>query len=207
MKYYLDITLLPDAETHLGFLWQKVYGQIHLALVEKKLTSGNSAVAVSFPKYTESPKKGFPLGNKLRLLAPTYDQLQQLNVTKWLNRLSDYAHCTSIKEVPVTVNEFVCFKRKQFKSNILTKAERRAAHLNKPLSEVLEFFEQKGNETECKLPFINMVSLSTEKDPIRKHKFMLFIEKEGAEQLKEGEFNCYGLSGRSPDTYATVPSF
>lgn len=210
MKHYLDITLLPDAETNLGFLWQKVYQQIHIALVENKTANGNSVIAVSFPKYTKLPKKGFPLGDKLRLLAPTQDQLQQLNVTKWLNRLSDYTHCTSIKEVPTTVNDFVCFKRKQFKSNLLKKAERRASHLNKPLTEVLKFFETEGKEPECKLPFINMISLSTVNDSVGvrdKLKFKLFIEKEDVEKSKEGELNCYGLSGRSPDSTVTVPSF
>ena len=68
MNYYQDITLLPDAEANIGFLWEKVFQQVHLALVEKKNPHGKSGIAVSFPGYGN---KGFPLGNKLRLLAPT----------------------------------------------------------------------------------------------------------------------------------------
>jgi len=61
MKYYLDITLLPDAETNLGFLWHKVYQQVHIALVENKVAKNQSEIAVSFPEYGS---KAFPLGAK-----------------------------------------------------------------------------------------------------------------------------------------------
>ncbi|MBL1422430.1 MAG: type I-F CRISPR-associated endoribonuclease Cas6/Csy4, partial [Alphaproteobacteria bacterium] len=44
MKYYLDITILPDEEANLGFLWHKVYQQIHIALVENKIADNQSAI-------------------------------------------------------------------------------------------------------------------------------------------------------------------
>ena len=86
MKYYLDITLLPDAEANLGFLWQKVYQQVHLALVENKIAENESAIGISFPKYKESD---FPLGDKLRLFSETQEQFKQLELKKWFNRLTD----------------------------------------------------------------------------------------------------------------------
>ncbi|MFT6209378.1 MAG: CRISPR-associated endonuclease Csy4, partial [Colwellia sp.] len=49
MKYYLDITLLPEADITLGFIWQKVYQQIHIALVDNKIGMNESAIAVAFP--------------------------------------------------------------------------------------------------------------------------------------------------------------
>ena len=37
MKYYLDMTLLPDTDITLDFIWQKIYQQVHIALVDNKI--------------------------------------------------------------------------------------------------------------------------------------------------------------------------
>ena len=113
MKYYLDITLLPDNEITLGFIWHKVYQQIHIALVENKVAENESDIALSFPQYCEKDK-AFPLGNKLRLFSPTQAILKKLSIATWLKQFTDYTHITSIKSVPETVNEYACFSRKQF---------------------------------------------------------------------------------------------
>ena len=36
MNYYREITILPNADISFYFIWQKLYQQIHLALVENK---------------------------------------------------------------------------------------------------------------------------------------------------------------------------
>ena len=133
MKFYIDITLLPDADIALGFLWEKVYQQLHLALVENKVSEYESAIGISFPKYGD---KAFPLGDKLRLFAPTQEQLKKLDIGRWLNRLTDYTHHTSIREVPSDVNVFVYFKRKQFKSASKLEAdiERRALYQSQKIT-------------------------------------------------------------------------
>ena len=197
MKYYLDITLLPDAEANLGFLWQKVYQQLHLALVENKIAENQSAIAISFPKYGD---KVFPLGDKVRLLANEEEQLKQLNIEKWLSRLTDYTHLKPIKEVPLTVNQFACFKRKQFKSNLIKEATRRAKHTGESLEVAMEHF--KHYQAESSLAFINMTSLSMEGDISKNRNFKLFIERKNLEEQVQGIFNCYGLSKD-----ATVPWF
>lgn len=197
MKYYLDITLLPDTEANLGFLWQKVYQQIHLALVENKIAENQSAIAISFPKYED---KEFPLGDKLRLLANEQEQLKQLNIEHWLSRLIDYTHIKPIKEVPLTVNQFARFKRKQFKSNLVKEAKRRAKYKGESLEVALEHF--KHYQAESSLAFINMSSLSMERDISINRNFKLFIEREILEEQERGVFNCYGLSKD-----ATVPWF
>ena len=203
MKFYLDITLLPDAEVNIGFIWQKVYQQIHIALVENKTASGNSAIAVSFPEYGS---KNFPLGSKLRLLAQTQDQLNKLNAPKWLSRLTDYCHVTSIKETPQAVSEFVCFSRFRIKSNFLKKAQRRAIHLNKPLDEVITYMQAedkaRGICYETKLPFINMQSAEKEGADGVRHNFKLFVEQKLLSEIVIDDFDCYGLSKT-----ATVPWF
>ncbi len=205
MKYYVEISLLPCLEIPLHFLWQKVYQQLHLALVENKISEHKSAIGVSFPKYGNKP---FPLGDKLRLFAQTEAQLQQLDIGRWLNRLTDYTHCTSIREVPSHVNEFVCFKRKQFKSaeKIQADIERRALYQSekeqRPIEDVRADLAKQTYDEKCDLPFVYMTSLSSQKE-----KFRLFIDKESVEQEQAGTFSCYGLSSRRPDKRATVPWF
>jgi len=184
MQYYIDISLLPDAEANLGFLWQKLFQQVHLALVEKKLPNNTSAIAASFPHYGD---KVFPLGNKLRLLAEKQEQLQQLDIGKWLNRLTDYTHYTSIKEVPFSVNQYVYFERKQFDTNIQRIAKRRSQRKGETLEQALNHLKE-FSDTETRLPFINMKSLT------KGNHFRLFIEKTISDESQQGGFGCYGLS-------------
>lgn len=200
MKYFLDITLLPDAEANLGFLWQKVFQQVHIALVDNKIGDNESAVAISIINYGD---KDFPLGNQLRLLANTEEALQKFDIHRWLNRLSDYCHVKPIKPVPTDVSQYAGFKRKSVKS-IEKKAERRAVHLNKPYDEVLAYLRKENRSEECKLPFINVESQQTKKrlelgeSPF----FFIFIERVLTDKPIEGKFDCYGLSKT-----ATVPWF
>lgn len=197
MKYYLDITLLPDAEANLGFIWQKVYQQVHLALVENQTPDGGSAVAVCVPEYND---KTFPLGSKLRLFASQKEHLQKIDMGKWLSRLADYTHCTSIKEVPSSVKQYVRFKRVQYDTNIERLARRRAKRKGESFDEALQHYSG-FKDQQSKLPFVNMSSLSSGA------KFRLFIEKEMFEEAKAGEFSCYGLSMSNSGSQATVPWF
>lgn len=192
MKYYIDITLLPDAEANLGFLWQKVYQQLHLALVENKVSENQSAIAVSIPDYGS---KAFPLGGKLRLFAQHQEQLQQLDMDKWLKHLTDYTHMTSIKNVPVSVSQFAQFRRKQFNTNSERLARRRVKRKEESLEQALKHYASFTNQ-ETHLPFINIKSLT------KGEQFRLFIAREVFENSENGIFNCYGLSQG-----ATVPLF
>ncbi|NRB23692.1 type I-F CRISPR-associated endoribonuclease Cas6/Csy4 [Shewanella sp.] len=192
MKYYLDITLLPDAEANLGFLWQKVYQQIHLALAEHKTADNTSAVAVSFPEFSQDK---YPLGSKLRLFAASESALQALDIPQWLQRLTDYCHCTSIKAVPSAVTQYAVFNRVQFDTNIERMARRRAKRKDETLEQALEYFKGFTDQA-SELPFINMKSLS------RQHFFRLFLQKKSVSAAVTGSFNTYGLSKT-----ATVPWF
>ncbi|BCG66025.1 MAG: CRISPR-associated endonuclease Csy4 [Methyloprofundus sp.] len=127
-------------------------------------------------------------------------QLEQLDIAKWLNRLTDYTHATSIKSVPPLVNKYACFKRKSVKSE-LRKSERLANHLNKSVDEILEFRKNSGLERKCKLPFIHMES-QKQTDTGKKNKFRLFIAQELFDSPVDEVFDCYGLSKA-----ATVPCF
>lgn len=206
MKYYIDITLLPDAEANLGFLWEKVYQQVHLALVENKTSANNSEIGLSIPDYSDN---SFPLGSKLRLLASSEKLLQQLDIGKWLNRLTDYAHFTSIRAVPDNVKSFAKFKRirsekimvdgkekmKKLDTNIERLARRRVKRKGETFEQALKYFNG-FQQRETNLPFINIKSLSENKQ------FKLFIEREFVDNPETGVFSCYGLSKET-----TVPWF
>lgn len=202
MKYYQDITLIPDVEANLGFLWHKVYQQVHLALVENKIAKNQSAVAVSFPGYGD---KSFPLGDKLRLLAESKTFLEQLEITRWLSRYADYCHLKTIKPIPEGVDQFVCFKRKRFKSNLEKLATRRAKYKNESMEIAKAHFAQ--YEEKSSLPYINMTSLSMDKKQGHNPNFKLFIEQKFFKEPQQNIINCYGLSGNQKDKVATVPWF
>ncbi len=198
MKYYLDITLLTDTDITLGFIWFKVYQQVHIALAENKIAQNSSAIALAFPQclFTSGKEGDFPLGNKLRIFAMTQEQLDKLAIDHWLKRLSDHVHITSVKSVPDNVSKFVCVKRKQFKTNLSRLARRRAKRKGESFEQALQHFAS-FNDEQTKLPFINAHSLET------KQQFKLFIEQIKVNESIDGEFNCYGFSKEQ----ATVPWF
>jgi len=198
MKYYLDITLLPDTEITLGFIWFKVYQQVHIALAENKIAENSSAIALAFPEYSLTGNKAgeFPLGNKLRIFAPSQALLDKLAINTWLKRFSDHTHITAVKEVTDNVIEFVCVKRKQFKTNLSRLARRRAKRKGETFEQALQHYAS-FNDEQTKLPFININSLKTAQQ------FRLFIEQTKVDKMIAGEFNCYGLSKEQ----ATVPWF
>lgn len=200
MNYYIEIELLKDTEITLGFVWKKLYAQIHLALVEVRDENNLVAIGLSFPNYQ---KDKFPLGEKLRLFAKTKEELERLNLAHWLKRLMDYVAMSEIQKVPDNVNSFVSFSRKRFKSNseIRRLAKRYAKREDIPYEEALKKFietEEKYEKAkkENKLPYINMQSLSSNQE------LKIFIEKKEKQESKNGLFSTYGLSHES-----TVPHF
>lgn len=202
MRYYIELTLIPDPETPLYFLWEKIYQQLHLALVTIKDKADRVAIGVDFPNYSfDEEKKNFHLGNKLRLFAKTSDEFEKLNLSQWLARLTDYVHTTSIRIIPEKVNGYAYFLRFQPKSSNERLARRRSNKLKIEYSEALKFFEDTENRKlsyKCvsSFPYINMRSATYDKY------FKLFVQKQDTQQSQNGSFSCYGLSKN-----ATVPLF
>ena len=215
MKYYLDITLLPEADITLGFIWQKVYQQVHIALVDNKIGKNESSIAIAFPLYG---KQTFPLGNKLRLLAADESQLTTLNINQWLNRFEDYVHIKSIKPVPEH-STHVCFVRKHVRGEegIDKKMQAKAEYWSKksgtPLDECLQLLEKskpKADRADTKLPFIWLESQETkQRSEDCTSKFPLFIKKVDLAEQQSGVFNCYGLSANhsSKGKLVSIPQF
>lgn len=212
MNYYQEITLLPDAEIPLGFIWQNVFQQVHIALVEHKAGPNQSEIAVSFPDYGQ---KGFPLGNKLRLFAKEQVQLEKLSINKWLTRLEDYCHVKAIKPVPEEVT-WVSFSRQHVKSperierEMQKKAELWSIKSGKSLEECLLELEKSKPTSMSKLPFIYLHSQQTKvRAPDKNSKFPLFIQKQTIEVQQQGMFDCYGLNSKSNkgNNIGCVPQF
>lgn len=192
MNYYQEITLLPNADINLYFIWQKLYEQIHLALVENKITGSASVIGVAFPEYNADK---FSLGTKLRLFAEDEKSLKKTHFEKWFNRLGDYVHLSHIKPVPVKLAGYACFKHIKLKGNKEKLARRRAKRQGVTLQKALAHFEN-FEEQRSKLPYINVISQTSGQ------RFRLFIEKQAMEQPQTGLFSCYGLSNTT-----TVPLF
>jgi len=191
MKYYIDITLLGDTEISLGFIWQKIYTQMHLVLVEHKNNDGLSKIGFSFPHYMQK----FPLGDTLRLLALTKKELKSLKLEERLENFLDYVVIGKLQEVPDDIKAYATFSRKQFKSNPTRLARRYAKRHNKTLAEALDLYRDMSAK-ESNLPFV-MLKSSSSNQQIR-----IFIEKNIKEISIKGLFSAYGLSST-----ATVPLF
>ncbi|MFD1008162.1 type I-F CRISPR-associated endoribonuclease Cas6/Csy4 [Oceanisphaera ostreae] len=210
MNYYQDITLLPDADIALGFLWQKIYQQVHIALVEQKVDDQHSAIAVSFPDYDCN---GFPLGNKLRVLAKEQAQLEKLNLAGFLSRFEDYTHLKSIQPVPVFTTH-IAFVRQQVKGqtriekDMAAKAQLWSKKSGQSLEVCLQKLEGSKPKAGSKLPFIWMESQETKtRTPSSSAKFPLFIERIELQGANEGLLNCYGLSAARGEQVASIPHF
>ncbi len=196
MKYYLELTLLDCSDFSLYELWSQFYAQVHLALVEAKNQEQKVSVGVSFPQYRFNPEKkiGF-LGTKLRLFAQTEEELNQLNIKKWLERLIDYVHISSIRPVPEgKVIGYAIFKRKQPKTNAERLARHRVKRGDIDFDEALSRYQ--NVVTTSDLPFIQLKSLTSSQP------FKLFIARQPAEQSASQIFSTYGLSSES-----SVPEF
>ncbi|GAB3050135.1 hypothetical protein GCM10027155_15090 [Acinetobacter apis] len=201
MNYYIELTLLDQPDLMCFELWSKVYLQLHIAFVEHKDEQQKVFFGVSFPQYQYNQQKNIgSLGTKIRVFAQTKDQLEQLNLTRWLEHLTDYVHLTSVREVPQNVKGYAFYKRKQLKTGAPRLARRRVKRGDITYEEALARYNQVVKTTN--LPYVQLLSLSTSNEQEKKS-FKLFIEKESIEAVTQSEvFSCYGLSSVS-----AVPEF
>lgn len=197
MNYYIELTIMDSPELTPYQIWSKLYTQLHLAFVEQQDNDGKIAYGVSFPQYRLNADKqiGF-LGFKVRIFAQTEQALQTLNLTKWLDRLTDYVHMTSIRAVPQDkITGFSQYYRVIPKMPLDERISHQAARHG--VSREMAAEHLKGYQTQATIePFIRMPSQSTG------HDFALHIGKKPTDGIGDGKFGTYGL-GRS----AGVPEF
>lgn len=213
MHYYFEITLIPNADIDKHFLWSKVYRQIHLGLVELHQIQTQVPIGLSFPEYVKGEKFAI-IGGKCRIFAQDEATLIRFDAGKWLARLSDYVHCTSIRAVPDNLKGYATFQRIQPKTSPERLARRYAKRhnldfetafnnvtqlkLNNPLNnsfkQQFRYCDMPVNKTT--LPFIRLKSLSSDQS------FCLWIKKTEFAEPTDGFFSRYGLSSKT-----TVPEF
>ena len=200
MNYYIEVTLMENDKFSPYELWSQLYPQLHLALVEAKNADNKVSIGFSFPQYRFHQDKGVGfIGTKLRLFAESEADLKKLDIRRWLERLEDYVHVTSIREVPNDIKNYAIYKRKQVKTNAQRLARHRVKRGDIGFDEALARYSNVVTTTN--MPYIEMKSLSTS-DQQSEKRFKLFIEKQSAEKSATQVFSTYGLSSVS-----SVPEF
>jgi CRISPR-associated endonuclease Csy4 len=195
MSYYIELTLIKDSEISPYFIWSKLYTQLHLAFVEQKDANEQIPYGVSFPEYKSIEAKGkkiMLLGTKIRVFSNSLEELQMLNLDKWLERLTDYVHIKSVKPVE-NVTQYLTVNRYRPKASAGNLARRYASRHNVSVEDALKRLEGFKQKLEP-YPYIQMKSLSGERE------FSLCINQQVVEQQNLGKFSTYGLSANS-----TVP--
>ena len=200
MNYYIEVTLIENEKFSPYELWSQLYSQLHLALVEVKNADNKVNIGFSFPQYRFHQDKGVGfIGTKLRLFAESDADLKKLDIRRWLERLEDYVHVTSIREIPNDIKNYAIYKRKQVKTNAQRLARHRVKRGDIGFDEALARYSNVVTKTN--FPYIEMKSLSTS-DQQSEKRFKLFIEKQPAEKTETQVFSTYGLSSVS-----SVPEF
>ena len=192
MHYYIELTLIKDSEISPYFIWSKLYTQLHLAFVEQKDANEQIPYGVTFPEYKSAEIKGkriILLGSKLRVFANSVNELQKLDLDKWLARLTDYVHIKSAKQVEnvtqyLTVNRY---RPQASAENLARRYARRHGISVEGALKRLDGFKQKLEP----LPYIQLKSLSGTRE------FSLCIKQTVVEQANTGKFSTYGLSATS----------
>lgn len=196
MNYYLELTIIGNPELTPYQIWSKLYTQLHLAFVEQKDAQDKTIYGVSFPQYrTLADKKIAYLGYKLRVFAPTEQALSALNLNKWLERLTDYIHISSIRSVPNDIKGYANYYRATPKMILDERITHQAKRHGVPYHKAAERFE--GYEEQSLVyPHIQLTSQTNHQS------YPLYIGKQTAEVLTDGRFGTYGLSRTS-----SVPEF
>lgn len=210
LNFYQELTLLPQEEIPIHFLWSKIFQQLHLGLLEMQDGQGRVPIGISFPEYVIGEKYSV-LGGKLRLFAMDQATLTKFDVIKWLSRLSDYVHCTSIRPVPEKVTGYVIYQREQPKTNTERLARRYAKRhnvdfetalnstidltgkstLNRNYKTQFRYFDRPNKDITT--PFIRLKSLSSG------HAFCLWVKKTAVTEAVGNTFSSYGLSSKGSD--------
>ncbi|QER40122.1 type I-F CRISPR-associated endoribonuclease Cas6/Csy4 [Acinetobacter suaedae] len=203
MNYYIEVTIMDSPDFSLFELWSKVYTQLHIAFAEHSNEQGRISFGVSFPQYrmNEQKKIGF-LGTKIRVFASSENQLQQLNLGKWLERLIDYVHIIQPREVPqAKVTGHAHYYRVNPKMSVEERIVHQAQRRNISLDEAKQHFKQYIEQPILE-PYVSLKSLSAKREQNIDRPYRLYIGKSLVDEAKDGEFGTYGLS-----RMATVPEF
>lgn len=187
-SHYVDLTVVPDAETGVPALMGALCDKLHRSLVQLRLDS----LGISFPKYSVIPRS---IGDTLRLHGSDA-VLHQFLSTEWLRGLRDHVRVGGVAHVPVEAMHRN-IRRRQFKSNVERLRRRRMRRKDETIEQAAQAIPD-GVAEKPTLPYVHLHSLSTGQP------FCLFVAVgEPLPTPVPGRFNSYGLGERG----ATVPWF
>ncbi|WP_435980588.1 type I-F CRISPR-associated endoribonuclease Cas6/Csy4 [Psychrobacter sp. DM4] len=196
LTHYQEITIIPDPEIAPYFIWSKLFTQLHIALAEARNVHSIKSIGVSFPDYHFDEKgKSSKLGLKLRVLAISQQDLETLNLDKWLERLTDYVHVKRIAEVGDKAKGHVIVRRYRHK-NVLKQAEAFAEYKGITLDAAL-IHCAKHKQDNKPYPYISLRSISNNQP------YALSIIQEMVDDETQGSFNSYGINNAVDEV--TVP--
>ncbi len=148
MKFYQEITIIPNHEIDKNFILSRLFHLTHLGLVEVAKIGDNpnkSNIAIAFPDYqysenidtkkdegnkntnNKSPaKKGFGIiGSRVRLFTKNREDLENFNASSRFSSIIDYVKITEILEVPASkIKSYAVFMRHQEKTNLAKLSKR-----------------------------------------------------------------------------------
>lgn len=186
--HYVDLTVVPDAETGVPVLLGTLYDKLHRTLVEIRLDS----LGVSFPGYSVVPRN---IGDTLRLHG-SEEVLRDFLARDWLRGLRDHVRIGAVLLAPAGALHRN-LRRRQFKSNVERLRRRRMKRKGESTEQAAYAIPDSVAE-KPHLPFVHLRSLSTGQP------FCLFIAM-GELQVGAvpGRFNSYGLGEHG----VTIPWF
>ncbi len=185
--HYVDLTVVPDAETGVPALLGALCDKLHRALVQHQLDS----IGVSFPQYSVIPRS---LGATLRLHG-TEALLRDFLRNDWLRGMRDHVRSTEIAAAPGDAVHRV-IQRRQFKTNVERLRRRRMQRKGETAEQAARAIPVSVGR-QPNLPYVHLRSLSSAQP------FCLFLAL-GPPQPEPtpGNFNTYGLSNG-----ASIPWF
>ncbi|WP_201617943.1 type I-F CRISPR-associated endoribonuclease Cas6/Csy4 [Psychrobacter urativorans] len=196
LTHYQEITIIPNPEIAPYFIWSQLFTQLHIGLADIKNKHGTQSIGVSFPDYHYDDKgKSSKLGLKLRVFAPSQQDLETLNLVNWLSRLTDYVHIKRISDVGDKAKGNVVVNRYRPK-NMLKQAEEFAKYKDISLDAALVHCAAYKQDNKL-YPYISLKSISN------KQPYPLSIVQQAVDDASQGAFNSYGINNAADKV--TVP--
>ncbi len=142
------------------------------------------------------------MGTKIRVFASSENDLQQLNLGKWLERFIDYVHITQPREVPrAKITGYAHYYRVNHRMSVEERIVHQAQRRNISLDQARQHFKQYVEQPVVE-PYVSLKSLSAKREENVDRPYRLYIGKSLVDEARDGMFGTYGLSRMT-----TVPEF
>lgn len=195
---YQEITLIPNDDIPPYAIWSKLYNQLHIGLADVANEHGINTIGVAFPdyRYSERYDKG-TLGSRLRVFAPSCDELEKLDLPLRLSRLSDYVHIKAIADVGERATGHVVVERYRH-YDLGKQVERFAEFKNLTVEQALEHCLAHKKKAK-NYPFVRLDSETNQRH------YHLYIRQYTVAKPQTGVFNTYGINNINDESKASVP--